>query len=73
MTTLDYSPLTRQEISVYTSDPEWQEFLGELSRVSFTEKLNLLEDWLDEHEYSRASQVQVTNYINALRRAGYPV
>jgi hypothetical protein len=62
--------ITREEIQKYVKDTRWQHFRLGLQGLSTTEKLVKLEQWLREHGNSRASQVQVENYRNALRRGG---
>ena len=68
--TLDYSPLTRDEITLYVKDVEWQSLRLSLVNMPSTYKYHELERWLKRNHHNRASQVQVTNYTNALRRGG---
>ena len=68
--TLDYSPLTRAEISEAVLEPEWQDLRRRMLLTRLVTRYAVLKRWLEKHEYSRASQVQVTNYIAALRRGG---
>ncbi len=70
MARLDFGPLTRAEIKEAVADNEWQTFRLTLKGVSTAEKLDALEDWLETHKSSRKAQVQVTNYVNALKRGG---
>lgn len=62
--------ITKEEIMRYVSQPEWQDVRIELKGKTLEEKFNTLKDWLKKHKNSRAAQVQVTNYINALARGG---
>ena len=62
--------ITKEEIKKYVIQPEWQDVRIELKGKTLEEKFNTLKDWLKKHKNSRASQVQVTNYINALARGG---
>ena len=68
--TLDYSPLTRAEISEDVLEPEWQDLRRRMLLTRLVVRFKVLKRWLEMHEYSRASQVQVSNYIAALRRGG---
>ena len=68
--TLDYSPLTRTEISEAVLEPEWQDLRRRMLLTRLIVRYAALQQWLEMHEYSRASQVQVTNYVNALKRGG---
>ena len=67
---LSFGPLTRDDIAYYVQDVEWQKLRGSLIGKTLQEKYNALDEWLREHEYKRSVQVQVTNYISALRRGG---
>ena len=67
---LTTSPITRAEIVRYIPDEEWQALRVRLLNTSLIVKYAALREWLSEHGNSRASQVQVTNYINALKRGG---
>lgn len=65
---LDYSPLTRTEISEAVLDPEWQDLRRRMLLTRLVTRYAVLNRWLEMHVYSRKSQVQVTNYVAALRR-----
>jgi hypothetical protein len=67
---LDYSPLTRTEISVAVLDPEWQDLRRRMLLTRLVTRYAVLKRWLEMHENSRTSQVQVSNYISALKRGG---
>lgn len=72
---LDWSSLhcgkiTTNEILQYCTGEDWQKLRRELKGTTLEEKFHLLRDWLISHNHSRTAQVQVTNYINALKRAG---
>lgn len=58
------------EIHMAVAEDEWQKFRVNLKGESTKTKLCKLADWLVEHGYSHKSKVQVTNYINALKRGG---
>ena len=62
--------ITTNEILQYCIGEDWQKLRRELKGTTLEEKYRCLRDWLESHNHSRAAQVQVTNYINALRRAG---
>jgi hypothetical protein len=62
--------ISKDEIKQYCTQPAWQDLRIELKGKTLEEKFNLLKDWLKKHNNSRAAQVQVTNYINALARGG---
>jgi hypothetical protein len=63
-------PTTREEINRYVKDPEWRSLRERLVSVVLVTKYATLQEWLREHDYNRKSQVQVSNYINALKRGG---
>ena len=67
---LDYSPLTRAEISEDVLEPEWQDLRRRMLLTRLIVRYAALQQWLKEHDYTRKSQVQVTNYVNALKRGG---
>ena len=48
----------------------WQNFRSSLLYTGLEHKRKSLWLWLLEHHFDRASQVQVSNYINALKRGG---
>lgn len=63
-------PVTQEEIEQFCNDPKWQELRDSLEGVPLEEKFKQLKEWLRSHGNSRAAQVQVTNYVNALSRGG---
>ena len=56
--------------SAIIRDPAWQEFRKSLKGIPTTEKLNQLSGWLKKQKHSTQSNVQVSNYLNALKRGG---
>ena len=68
--TLDYSPLTRAEISEAVLEPEWQDLRRRMLLTRLIVRYAALQRWLEKHDYTRKSQVQVTNYVNAQKRGG---
>lgn len=63
-------PLLRTEVATAVKDPEWQVFRESLHYLPLPKRYIELESWLWKQERSRKSFIQVTNYINALKRAG---
>lgn len=51
-------------------DAEWQKFRKSLKGLNTLEKLYKLQSWILHHPHQRRAQVQVDNYINALKRGG---
>lgn len=75
MSNLDWNSIhagkiTQQEILKYCQGVSWQALRRLLKGATLEEKFQKLKEWLSLHSNSRASQVQVTNYINALKRGG---
>lgn len=64
-------PLLAQDVNKYTKDTKWQEFRTELLGLSLEIKNVRLRDWLQYHNFDLPSRVQVTNYVNALKRGGH--
>lgn len=62
--------LTKDEILTSVKDEEWQVLREHLKGSSLAYKYAGLKFWLDAHQHSRKAQVQVTNYVNALKRGG---
>ena len=62
--------ITKKEIDLYVKDAEWQEVRLSMKGTSLMYRWFQLFIWLVQKDSSRASQVQVTNYINALKRGG---
>lgn len=70
---LHAGPLKKEEIQPdhpFINDKKWQEFRKSLKGLSNVEKYKQLSKWLSSHNNSHRSKVQVTNYINALKRGG---
>jgi len=75
MSNLDWNSIhagkiTQQEILRYCQGTGWQALRRMLKNTTLEEKFRKLKEWLSLHSNSRAAQVQVTNYINALKRGG---
>ena len=62
--------ITRDEIMEAVEDDQWQDFRISLKGLSTETKIRKLWEWVESHDTSREAQVQVTNYVNALRRGG---
>lgn len=62
--------ITQKEIQRYVHDADWQELRRTLKGMPLMERFSALRGYLDFHQHSRAAQVRVTNYINALSRGG---
>ena len=63
-------PITQAEIKLHIQDKEWQKTRMSLQGQSLDKKYRILKHWLATHNNSRAAQVQVANYVNALKRGG---
>lgn len=59
-----------KEIKKATSDTKWQRMRVSLKGQPLQVRYRMLSDWLVKNKNSRKSRIQVTNYINALKRAG---
>ena len=66
----DIPKIDKEEIDKAIDDEKWQEFRKSLKGISTEEKLDKLQEWLNSHKGSRKAEVQVINYINALKRGG---
>jgi len=56
--------------SAIIKDPKWQSFRKSLKGTDTDTKLLQLRKWLQQNKDSKESQIQVTNYVNALKRGG---
>lgn len=66
----DIEYVTKAEIMAFcVQDEEWQEFRLSLKGKPTRIKLELLALWKESHP-DRRGQVQVDNYLNALKRGG---
>jgi len=62
--------LTRSQIQTAVRKPRWQSYRKTLKGKTTKTKLRSLQAYLTTHAHSKESKIQVTNYINALKRAG---
>jgi hypothetical protein len=67
---LDFGTFSAQEVKDAVADEAWQKFRNALKGVSLHDKWLALRLWLRTHKDSKKAKIQVTNYVNALRRAG---
>lgn len=67
---LHFGKISPSEVAQYVADDEWQALRLYLKGKSLEEKYRRLSNWLHQHNRSKASQVQVTNYVTALSRGG---
>ena len=67
---LHFGPSTRREIDESTQFPEWQKLRESLGGETLVKRYYSLKSYLEAYDSDRVSQVQVTNYVNALRRGG---
>lgn len=67
---LHFGRVSPEEVARHVDNAEWQELRRYLKGKSLEEKHRRLSSWLRQHNNSRASQVQVTNYVTALSRGG---
>lgn len=63
-------PLRQEEIRDAIADRGWQDFRMGMTGLPLDSKYRLLQRYLIIHDGSRATQVQVANYVNALKRGG---
>jgi hypothetical protein len=63
-------PITQDEIRGHVVDPTWQSLRIQMKYCALDIRFDTLKGWLALNKNSRASQVQVANYVNALKRGG---
>lgn len=63
-------PLTRLEIDLAIADPTWQEVRADMKGRSMSAKYRACKDYLKFKQNTQLAKIAVTNYINALKRAG---
>lgn len=68
--TLHWGPLKKDWIKEAIQDPTWQYTRKAMKGKSMKEKFNLCRDYLKVMAYNDFAKVAVTNYVNALKRAG---
>lgn len=59
-----------RKIAGAVADTQWQRFRASIKGTNLTERYKLLEEWVESHDNNRRAQIQVTNYVNALKRGG---
>ncbi len=62
-----YSP---QQVHWAVNDVQWQAFRTEMVGESLERKYELLRSYLRARKYDMKARIQVTNYVNALKRGG---
>lgn len=62
--------LTRAEIQKAIKDPLWQTVRLSMKGVPLKEKSVLLKNWYKTAKNKKKAEVQIINYINALKRGG---
>lgn len=67
---LHWGTLRKDWITEAIQDPTWQYTRKAMKGKSMQEKYNLCKDYLKVKGYNDFAKVAVTNYINALKRAG---
>lgn len=68
--TLIFGKYNITEIKRAVKEPKWQEFRKGLKGISLEQKFRELKKWLRRNRNSKRAKIQVTNYVNALKRAG---
>ncbi len=68
-------PMTKEEILSSTADSDWQSFRVTMKGMTTSEKLDRLSFYrmtklLPDDSLQRVHEVQIDNYINALKRGG---
>lgn len=66
------TPITRDEIMQHITEEGWQKLRASLHFTSLEMRFKLLSAWLETAPQAerRAREVQVANYVNALKRGG---
>jgi hypothetical protein len=67
---IHFGKISKKEIAEYVKENGWQILREYLKGKSLEDKYLRLFAWVYINKCSRASQVQVTNYVNALKRGG---
>lgn len=62
--------ITQSDITRVIKDPAWQSTRLRMKGMSTDQKIGTCVHWLILRGFSRDSEVQVENYLNALRRGG---
>ena len=67
---LHFGKLNKQDILQYVQNPMWQKVRLSMKGTSLNTKYITLQHWLVTNNYSKESKIQVTNYVNVLKRGG---
>lgn len=60
----------RHMIMEAVREDAWYDLRKKMKGTSMDERYDLLMKWLEEHRFDERSRIQVSNYVNALKRAG---
>ena len=71
MRILGLPPPTPKEIALYTTDYVWQRERNSMKGIPTYLKLERTNDYLNKDSHDRPRQVQVYNYVMALKRGGF--
>ena len=67
---LVFSKYDKEEIKNAVVKRDWQKHRFSMIGQSNNVKYRMLNQWLKKKRQSKIAKVQVTNYVNALKRAG---
>ena len=67
---LIFGSFDREVIRKAVDSDVWQKFRKSLKGIPLDAKYYELERYLKQHNHSWPARIQVTNYINALKRSG---
>jgi len=67
---LIYGQYSLNHIIGAVNDDEWQELRKSLKKMSTQEKIEKLREYRDKKGETQKIKIQITNYINALKRGG---
>ena len=67
---IHFGKLNKQDILKYVQNETWQKVRRSMKGTSLDIKYTTLQHWLVTNNYSNESKIQVTNYVNALKRGG---
>lgn len=62
--------ISRKMIRDAVREEEWYDLRKEMHGVPLPGRYGMLINWLNSHHWDERSRIQVSNYVNALKRAG---
>ena len=62
--------IPRHMIVEAVREESWYELRKTMKGTTMDERYDMLMGWLEEHRFDERSRIQVSNYVNALKRAG---